>query len=124
MTDVNYQQLVDLDVRLAKKGLNILAFPCNQFGGQEPGNNKQIKDFATKKYKAKFQIFDKVDVNGGNTSPVYEFLKKEKGSFLGGNIAWNFGKFLVDKKGNVVKRYAPTVAPLDIEKDILLYLDQ
>lgn len=102
-----------------------MAFPCNQFGGQEPGNNKQVKDFATKKYGAKFQLFDKVDVNGANTSPIFQYLKSEKGGLLGGNsISWNFGKFLVDKNGNVVKRYAPSVNPFDIEADIVRYLDQ
>ncbi|GAB2303579.1 Glutathione peroxidase 7 [Dionaea muscipula] len=99
-------------------GFEILAFPCNQFGGQEPGSNKEIKEFACTRFKAEFPIFDKVDVNGPNTAPVYQFLKSSAGGFLGDLIKWNFEKFLVDKNGTVVERYPPTTSPSQIEKDI------
>ncbi|MCL7036443.1 hypothetical protein MKW94_027254 [Papaver nudicaule] len=87
----------------SSEGLEILAFPCNQFGGQEPGNNEQIVEFACTRFKAEYPIFDK---------------KSSKGGFLGDSIKWNFSKFLVDKEGHVVDRYAPTTSPLSIEKDI------
>ncbi|KAL2603056.1 hypothetical protein R1flu_017186 [Riccia fluitans] len=119
LTRDNYTELTSLYSDLRDKGLEILAFPCNQFGGQEPGSNEQIKEFACSRFKAEFPIFDKVDVNGPNTAPVYQFLKAKKGGgFLGDNIKWNFGKFLVDQEGNVVERYAPTTSPKSIEKDI------
>ncbi|KAF9623249.1 hypothetical protein IFM89_000738 [Coptis chinensis] len=96
-------------------GLEILAFPCNQFGGQEPGSNSEIKQFACTRCKAEFPIFDKVDVNGPSTAPVYQFLKSSAGGFLGDLIKWNFEKFLVDKNGKVVERYPPTTSPFQIE---------
>ncbi|WVZ07750.1 hypothetical protein V8G54_021096 [Vigna mungo] len=104
-------------------GLEILAFPCNQFGAQEPGTNEEIVEFACTRFKAEFSIFDKVDVNGNNAAPLYKFLKSSKGEVLGDNIKWNFSKFLVDKDGNVVDRYAPTTSLLSIEKDIKKLLD-
>ncbi|XP_047324083.1 probable phospholipid hydroperoxide glutathione peroxidase [Impatiens glandulifera] len=118
LTNSNYTELTKLYEDYKDKGLEILAFPCNQFGGQEPGNNEQIIEFACTRFKAEYPIFDKVDVNGANTSPIYKFLKSSKGGFLGDDIKWNFSKFLVDKDGNVVNRYAPTTSPLSIEKDI------
>ncbi|BBN01996.1 glutathione peroxidase [Marchantia polymorpha subsp. ruderalis] len=119
LTKDNYTELTGLYNGLRDKGLEILAFPCNQFGGQEPGTNEQIKEFACSRFKAEFPIFDKVDVNGPNTAPVYQFLKANKGGgILGDSIKWNFGKFLVDQEGNVVERYAPTTSPKSIEKDI------
>ncbi|KAG5563006.1 hypothetical protein RHGRI_005674 [Rhododendron griersonianum] len=107
-------------------GFEILAFPCNQFGGQEPGSNPEIKQFACTRFKAEFPIFDKVsqtvfllvDVNGSSTAPIYQFLKSNAGGFLGDLIKWNFEKFLVDKNGKVVERYPPTTSPFQIEKDI------
>ncbi|KAH9783748.1 glutathione peroxidase [Citrus sinensis] len=96
----------------------ILAFPCNQFAGQEPGSNEEIQEVACTMFKAEFPIFDKIDVNGKNAAPIYKFLKSEKGGFLGDAIKWNFTKFLVNKEGKVVERYAPTTSPLKIEKDI------
>jgi len=99
------------------KGFEVLAFPCNQFGGQEPGSNSEVKAFASK-YGAKFPLFAKIDVNGGGTHPFYKYLKDTKGSFPSSDIKWNFGKFLVDKDGNCVKRYAPTDSPLSIAGDI------
>ncbi|PWZ44054.1 putative phospholipid hydroperoxide glutathione peroxidase 6, mitochondrial [Zea mays] len=99
-------------------GFEILAFPCNQFGGQEPGTNEEIAQFACTRFKAEYPIFDKVDVNGNNAAPIYKFLKSSKGGLFGDSIKWNFSKFLVDKEGRVVDRYAPTTSPLSIEKDI------
>ncbi|GKV23110.1 hypothetical protein SLEP1_g32885 [Rubroshorea leprosula] len=118
LTSSNYTELTKLYENHKDKGLEILAFPCNQFGGQEPGNNEQILEFACTRFKAEFPIFDKVDVNGENTAPIYKFLKSSKGGLLGDDLKWNFSKFLVDKEGNIVDRYAPTTSPLSIEKDV------
>ncbi|KAJ0769524.1 putative glutathione peroxidase [Helianthus annuus] len=96
-------------------GFEILAFPCNQFGAQEPGTNEEIVDFVCTKFKSEFPIFDKIDVNGENAAPVYEFLKTGFYGILGGDIQWNFSKFLVDKNGQPVDRYYPTTSPLTIE---------
>lgn len=114
----NYKELVTLYEKFAGRDFEILAFPCNQFGGQEPGSNQQIKDF-TKKYGVSFPITEKVDVNGPKTHPFFTYLK-EKGpsGFLGKDAKWNFEKFLVDRQGNVVKRYLSTTSPLDIARDI------
>jgi glutathione peroxidase-family protein len=103
--------------RYAEQGLRILAFPCNQFGGQEPGTNAEIKEFANG-YNAQFALFSKIDVNGSKADPLYVFLKKAKKGTLTDSIKWNFTKFLCDKEGIPVKRYAPSTAPLDIVKDI------
>ncbi|XP_057464071.1 probable phospholipid hydroperoxide glutathione peroxidase [Actinidia eriantha] len=118
LTDSNYTELSKIYEKYKDQGLEILAFPCNQFGGQEPGNNEQIMEFACTRFKAEYPIFDKVDVNGKNAAPLYKFLKSSKGELLGANIKWNFAKFLVDKEGNVVDRFAPTTSPLSIEKNI------
>ena len=113
---------MDLDQRLRPRGLQILGFPCNQFGGQEPGSNADIQKFATDK-NATFPIFAKIDVNGPAADPVYMWLKEQQGEVLGSDIKWNFAKFLVDgKTGNVVQRYAPTTSPKAIEQDILRLL--
>lgn len=123
LTTSNYTELAQLYNNFKGQDFEVLAFPCNQFGGQEPGSNEQIKEFACSRFKAEYPIFDKIDVNGSNTAPVYKFLKESKssglvGSLLGDNIKWNFEKFLVDKSGQVVQRYAPTTSPLKIEEDI------
>ncbi|KAG8059980.1 hypothetical protein GUJ93_ZPchr0002g25800 [Zizania palustris] len=118
LTNSNYTELSQLYEKYKGQGFEILAFPCNQFGGQEPGTNEEIVQFACTRFKAEYPIFDKVDVNGDNTAPIYKFLKSSKGSLFGDNIKWNFSKFLVDKEGCVVERYAPTTSPLSIEKDI------
>ncbi|XAR70304.1 Phospholipid-hydroperoxide glutathione peroxidase [Bertholletia excelsa] len=118
LTNSNYTELTKLYETYKDQGLEILAFPCNQFGSQEPGNNEQIMQFACTRFKAEFPIFDKVDVNGKDAAPLYQFLKSSKGGFLGDSIKWNFSKFLVDKDGKVIDRYAPTTSPLSIEKDI------
>ncbi|KFK32597.1 hypothetical protein AALP_AA6G264500 [Arabis alpina] len=118
LTSSNYSELSHLYEKYKSQGLEILAFPCNQFGSQEPGSNPEIKQFACTRFKAEFPIFDKVEVNGPSTAPIYEFLKSNAGGFLGGLIKWNFEKFLIDKKGKVVERYPPTTSPFQIEKDI------
>ncbi|GLU05794.1 hypothetical protein SLE2022_228730 [Rubroshorea leprosula] len=118
LTDPNYTGLNELYENYKGKDFEILAFPCNQFGGQEPGNNEQILEFACTSVKAEFPIFHKVDVNGKNTAPIYEFLKSSKPGLFGDSIKRNFSKFLVDKEGNVVHRYASTTSPLSIEEDI------
>ncbi|XVE71275.1 hypothetical protein DITRI_Ditri10aG0138000 [Diplodiscus trichospermus] len=118
LTTSNYSELSQLYEKYKTQGFEILAFPSNQFGGQEPGSNPEIKQFACTRFKAEFPIFDKVDVNGPNTAPVYQFLKSSTGGFLSDRIKWNFEKFLVDKNGKVVQRYPPTTSPLQIEKDI------
>ncbi|KAF8393896.1 hypothetical protein HHK36_020096 [Tetracentron sinense] len=118
LTHSNYKELNVLYEKYKNQGFEILAFPCNQFAGQEPGNNEEIQEVACTMFKAEFPIFDKVEVNGKNTVPLYKFLKSQKGGIFGDGIKWNFTKFLVDKDGKVVERYAPTTSPLKIEKDI------
>ncbi len=104
------------------KGFEVLDFPCNQFANQAPGSIDEIQSFCTLNYGTTFPRFAKVDVNGKNASDLYKFLKKQKGSLLGSSIKWNFTKFLVDREGNVVKRFAPTDTPESIENDILALL--
>ncbi|KAJ4754356.1 Glutathione peroxidase [Rhynchospora pubera] len=118
LTTSNYTELSHIYEKYKTQGFEILAFPCNQFGAQEPGSNSDIKQFACTRFKAEFPIFDKVDVNGPTTAPVYQYLKSHAGGFLGDLIKWNFEKFLVDKNGKVVERYPPTTSPFQIEKDI------
>ena len=114
-----YKGLEAMYEKLHDKGLEVLGFPCNQFGGQEPGSEKEIAQFCELNYGVTFPMFAKVDVNGNNTAPLYKFLKSEKPGLLGSEaIKWNFTKFLVDRDGNVVKRYAPNDTPESIAKDI------
>lgn len=121
-TDKNYKQLQALHAQYAESnGLRILAFPCNQFGSQEPGTNEEIKKFATEKYGVQFDMFSKINVNGSNADPLYNFLKlKQRGTF-GDFIKWNFTKFLCDKDGVPVKRYAPNTEPDECAKDFPKY---
>jgi len=114
-----YKGLEALYEKLHGKGLEVLGFPCNQFGEQEPGDEKEIAKFCELNYGVKFPLFAKVDVNGESAAPVYKYLKAEKPGLLGSEaIKWNFTKFLVDRKGNVVKRYAPNDTPESIADDI------
>jgi glutathione peroxidase len=104
-------------------GLTILGFPCNQFGAQEPGDEAQIASFCALTYDVTFPMFAKIDVNGDGAHPLYAFLKKAKPGLLGSEaIKWNFTKFLVDRTGAVVRRYAPTDTPEAIGKDIAALL--
>lgn len=104
------------------KGFEILDFPCNQFGNQAPGTIEEIQSFCTLNYGTTFPRFAKIDVNGRNASELYKFLKKEKKTALGSTIKWNFTKFLIDREGKVVNRFAPADTPESIEKDILALL--
>ena len=107
-----YKGLEALYQKLHGKGLEILGFPCNQFGAQEPGSEKDIECFCEVNYGVTFPLFAKIDVNGDDASPLYKCLKKEKPGLLGIEaIKWNFTKFLVDRKGSVVERYAPNAEP-------------
>ena len=107
-----YKGLEALFEKLHGKGLEILGFPCNQFGGQEPGTEAEIEQFCEVNYGVTFPMFAKIDVNGDDAAPLYKHLKKEKPGLLGSEaIKWNFTKFLVDRSGNVVERYAPNVEP-------------
>lgn len=101
------------------KGLVVLGFPCNQFGAQEPGSDEEIKSFCSLTYDVDFPMFQKVDVNGRDAHPIYEFLKKEKPGLLGTEaIKWNFTKFLVGRSGEVMKRFAPADTPASLVHDI------
>nr|CAD1819946.1 unnamed protein product [Ananas comosus var. bracteatus] len=122
-TNSNYKEMNALYEKNKDKGFEILAFPCNQFGGQEPGSNEEIQETVCTRFKAEFPIFDKIEVNGREASPLFKYLKSQKGGFLGDRIKWNFTKFLVDKDGKVVERYAPTTSPLKIENDIQKLLE-
>ena len=114
-----YKGLEALQRKYKDKGFAVLGFPCNQFGAQEPGDEAEIKNFCSLNYDVTFPMFAKVEVNGANTHPLYDFLKKEEKGILGTEgIKWNFTKFLVNKKGEVVKRFAPQASPESLEKDI------
>ena len=117
-----YEGLQNLYDKYKDKGLEILDFPCNQFGHQAPGTEEEIQEFCTLKYKTTFPLFAKIDVNGKNAAPLFTFLKNQKGGFLGDDIKWNFTKFLVSRDGKVVERYAPVTKPEKIENDILKLL--
>jgi glutathione peroxidase len=113
-----FSQLEELYKEYKDKGLEILGFPCNQFKNQDPGSNTEIKNFCQLNYGVTFNMFEKIDVNGENAHPLYKFLKSETKGFLNSEIKWNFTKFLIDSEGKVVKRYAPTTAPMKIKSDI------
>jgi glutathione peroxidase len=114
-----YQGLEKLYKQFHRQGLEVLGFPCNQFGEQEPGSEKEIASFCEVNYGVTFPLFKKIDVNGDNAAPLYKWLKKEKPGLLGtGAIKWNFTKFLVDRKGEVVARYAPNDTPESMQGDI------
>lgn len=111
-----YEGLEALYRKYKEDGFEILDFPCNQFGNQAPGSNSEIQSFCQLKYDTTFKLFSKIDVNGENESPLYTYLKSQKGGLLGSKIKWNFTKFLVDKEGKVLARFAPTDKPEKIEK--------
>ncbi|EIE20691.1 glutathione peroxidase [Coccomyxa subellipsoidea C-169] len=112
-----YKEMAELYNKYSSQGFVILGFPCNQFGGQEPGSNAQVKKFAQDR-GAKYPIMSKVDVNGSGEDPLFGFLKAKQGGLLTKDIKWNFTKFLVDRQGNVIKRYGSSTTPLSIEDDI------
>jgi glutathione peroxidase len=118
-----YAGLQALYARFHEQGLEVLGFPCDQFGHQEPGDESEIKTFCSTRYDVMFPMFAKIDVNGANAHPLYQWLKSEKAGILGTEaIKWNFTKFLVDRTGRVVRRYAPTDTPEKIEKELAAVL--
>ncbi len=120
-----YTGLEALYKKYKSKGLVILGFPCNQFGGQEPGTEAEIKEFCSLNYQVTFPMFSKIDVNGDNTHPLYIYLKDEAPGILGSKaIKWNFTKFLIDKNGKVAERYATQTTPEDIDGKILEFLNK
>lgn len=115
-----YEGLERLYQQYKDQGLVVLGFPCNQFDNQEPGSAEEIQSFCQKNYGVTFPMFSKVDVNGDDAHPLFQYLKQEATGVLGSkNIKWNFTKFLVDRSGKVIDRYASTTKPKDLEKDIL-----
>lgn len=118
-----YAGLEDLHRRLLPRGFAVLGFPCNQFGGQEPGDAAEIASFCSLTYDVTFPIFAKVEVNGDDTAPLYRHLKSVAPGLLGSKrVKWNFTKFLVNRSGRVVRRYGPTATPNAIEADIVALL--
>ena len=113
-----YEQLEELYQEYHEKGVEIIAFPCNQFGEQEQGSNDEIQSFCQLNYGLTFPVFSKIEVNGENEHPLYTYLKSEKKGLLGKDIKWNFTKFLINKNGKVVNRYAPQTNPLKMKNDI------
>ena len=114
-----YKGLQELHETYGPRGLSVLGFPCNQFGAQEPGTDEQIADFCERNFGVTFPLFAKVEVNGGGTHPLFVLLKKEAPGLLGSEgIKWNFTKFLVDREGHVVDRFAPKTEPRELAKDI------
>ncbi len=114
-----YQGLEDLHMRYGPRGFEVLGFPCNQFGAQEPGEAAEIASFCQKNYGVAFPMFAKIDVNGEHTHPLYRYLKKAAPGLLGSEaIKWNFTKFLVNRQGEVIGRYASATAPETIAEDI------
>jgi len=118
LTPTNYRQLVQLYDQYSEKGLAILGFPCNQFGGQEPGTPDEIKAFVAG-YNVKFDMFAKIKVNGSESDPLWAYLKSKQGGMLGNFIKWNFTKFVVDKEGQPVARFGPKDDPIPaVEKEV------
>ena len=114
-----YKGLEELHETYGPRGLAVLGFPCNQFGAQEPGTDEQIADFCERNFGVTFPLFSKIEVNGAGTHPLFSLLKKEAPGLLGSEgIKWNFTKFLVDREGTVVERFAPKTAPKELAKDI------
>ncbi len=122
-----YDGLQDLYEKYQSQGLEILDFPCNQFGNQAPGSDEEITDFCQSRYGVTFRQFKKINVNGADEEPLYTFLKSQKKGVMGNKIKWNFTKFLIDREGNVVARFAPTDTPEKIEeqiKELLQYIEK
>ncbi|QND70068.1 glutathione peroxidase [Tardiphaga robiniae] len=113
-----YAGLEKLQQDFASRGFSVLGFPCNQFGAQEPGDAKAIESFCEANYHITFPLFEKIDVNGAGAHPLYNYLKSEKSGLLGSGIKWNFTKFLIDRSGRVVERFAPTAKPESLREKI------
>jgi glutathione peroxidase len=114
-----YKGLEDLYKKYSEQGLEILGFPCDQFGHQEPGTAEEIRSFCELNYGVTFPLFARIDVNGASQHPLFKHLKSEAGGLIGDSIKWNFTKFLVSRKGEVLGRYAPTTPPEKISGDIV-----
>jgi len=128
---VNYPSLRQLFESYGKDGFRLVAFPCNQFGGQAPGTSEEERQYAYKKFGFEFPVYDKIDVNGANAHPLYKFMRERQPTSLpgagtrsirAGEIEWNYTKFLIDRKGQPVKRFKPSFDPLEFEKDVQLLL--
>ena len=119
---MNYREMSEILIGHREKGFSILAFPCNQFGKQEPGTHEEIKKFAAK-YDFQGDMFAKCEVNGSGALPLYKFLKSKKKGLLGSFIKWNFTKFLLDRDGNVVRRFGPSTSPKAMLKVIEALLE-
>ena len=113
-----FEGLENLYEKYTEQGLVVLGFPCNQFASQDPGSNEEIGEFCQKNYGVSFPMFEKIDVNGEDAHPLYQWLKSEKGGLLGEKIKWNFTKFLIGRDGKVIKRYGSTTKPEKIAGDI------
>jgi glutathione peroxidase len=113
-----YEGLEELYRDYKDRGFEVLGFPCNQFGAQEPGNAEEIANFCSLTYDVTFPLMAKIDVNGPNADPIFKHLKDEQTGLLGSGIKWNFTKFLVDRNGKVVSRHAPTTKPEQLRKEI------
>jgi glutathione peroxidase len=118
-----YKGLEELYTKYRAQGLEILGFPCDQFGHQEPGNDEEIRGFCERNYGVTFPLFSKIEVNGENAHPLYKYLKAEAGGVLFDAIKWNFTKFLVGRQGQVLDRFAPFFKPEEIEEDIAKALE-
>jgi len=119
-----FEGLESLYKKYGSQGFEILGFPSNQFANQDPGTNNEIEQFCKLNYGVTFQMFEKIDVNGENADPLYKYLVDQKGSIFGDRIKWNFTKFLVNKRGEVVDRFAPQTTPESIEKKIVKLLGE
>jgi len=128
LANTNYNQLQTLYTQYKDQGLRVAAFPCNQFGGQEPGTNAEIKARVLAKYGITFDLFAKINVNGDDAHPLWKFLKEKQPGPMswvtGGKIPWNFTKFLIDRQGNPVDRFLPTTSPDSMEDEILAELNK
>ncbi|MFZ1742647.1 MAG: glutathione peroxidase [Pontixanthobacter sp.] len=114
-----YDGLEELHKKFGDQGFEVLGFPCNQFGGQEPGNAEEIDQFCKVNFGVTFPLMQKIEVNGDGASPLFDWMKAEAPGLMGSkSVKWNFTKFLIDREGKVVRRYAPTDTPARIEKDI------
>jgi len=124
LADENFKQLSELDKRYRDQGLVIIGFPTNQFAGQEPSIQEEILSFIRRKYNVDFEIFQKIDVNGANTHPMFNYLKHILPGTITNDLKWHFTKFLIDRNGNPVKRYAPNESPMSFEEEIRFLLKQ
>ncbi len=117
-TPPQYKGLQELQDTYGDRGFEVLGFPCDQFGHQEPGDEEEIATFCERNYGVTFPMFAKIDVNGDDAHPLFQWLKKEEGGLLGGGIKWNFTKFLIGRDGRVIDRFAPTTKPEKLTGDI------